>query len=62
MAVMDQQECTKRSERSASRQLLENFPALDGKTVAADALHCQVETAQIIAEKSDDFLFQIKAN
>ena len=45
-----------------SCQLLENLPALDGKTVTADALHCQVELARIIAEKVGDFLLQIKAN
>ena len=62
MTVMDQKEGTKRSESSASRQLLEKLPALDGKTVTADALHCQTQTARIIGEKGGDYLLQIKAN
>ena len=36
--------------------------ALDGKTITADALHCQKETARLIVEKGGDFPLQIKAN
>src|SRR5690606_15615038 len=51
MAVMDQKEGTPRCELKAAQELLASMPALDGKTVTADPLHCQKETARIIAEK-----------
>ena len=38
------------------------MPTLEGKTVSADALHCQKETARIIVEQGGDYLLQIKAN
>lgn len=42
--------------------MLERLPALDGKIVTADALHCQRATARVIAEKGGDYLVQIKGN
>lgn len=62
MALMDQKEGTERCELSAAQELLETLPALDGKTITGDALHCQKETARIIVEKGGDYLLQLKAN
>ena len=38
------------------------MPALDGKLVTADPLHCQRKTARVIVEKGGDYLTQIKGN
>lgn len=62
MAIYDQKEGTERCEQSAAAQLLEKLPALDGKIITADALHCQKETARTIVEKGGDYLLQIKGN
>jgi hypothetical protein len=62
LAIMDQKEGTRRCEQSAAASLLESLPALDGKIVSADALHCQKLTARTIVEKGGDYLLQIKAN
>ena len=62
LAVMDQKENTARCELKVAQQLLAALPALDGKTITADPLHCQKETARIIVEKGGDYLLQIKAN
>lgn len=62
IAVMDQKEGTKRCEMSVARELLESMPTLDGKTVTADALHCQKNTAQTIQGKGGDYFLQIKGN
>jgi hypothetical protein len=62
IALMDQKEGTERCELAAAQELLKTLPALDGKTITADALHCQKETARIIVEKGGDYLLQIKAN
>lgn len=62
LAVMDQKENTERCELKAAQQLLAAVPSLDGKTVTADPLHCQKETARIILEKGGEYLLQIKAN
>src|SRR5271166_4742149 len=62
LAIMDQKEGTRRCEQSAAASLLESLPALDGKVVTADALHCQKLTARTIVEKGGDYLLQIKAN
>jgi hypothetical protein len=62
VAVYDQKEGTERCELSAAQALLENIPALDGKLITADALHCQRKTARTIIEKGGDYLLQIKAN
>jgi hypothetical protein len=42
--------------------LLESLPALDGKLITADPLHCQRKTARLIVEKGGDYLLQIKGN
>lgn len=62
VAVYDQKEGTERCELSAASALLETLPALDGKMITADALHCQRTHAATIVEKGGDYLLQIKAN
>lgn len=62
IAVYDQKEGTERCEQSAATALLEKLPALDGKIVTADPLHCQRKTARLIVEKGGDYLLQIKGN
>jgi Druantia protein DruA/DDE_Tnp_1-associated len=62
VAVYDQKEGTQRCELSAASALLEPLPALDGKMITADALHCQRTHAATIVEKGGDYLLQIKAN
>lgn len=62
LAVYDQKEGTERCELSAASALLKRLPALDGRIVTADALHCQRTHASTIVEKGGDYLLQIKAN
>jgi len=62
VAVMDQKESTQRCEMKVAQELLAAMPALDGKTITADPLHCQKETARLIAEKGGEYFLQIKAN
>jgi hypothetical protein len=62
VAVYDQKEGTDRCEQTAATALLESLPALDGKIVTADPLHCQRKTARVIVEKGGDYLLQIKGN
>ena len=62
MAVYDQKEGTERCEQSAAAALIEGLPALDGKILTADPLHCQRKTARAIVEKGGDYLLQIKGN
>jgi len=62
MAVYDQKEGTARCELSAASALLEKLPALDGKIITADPLHCQRKSARAIVEKGGDYLLQIKGN
>ena len=62
VAVMDQKENTERCELKAAQGLLAALPTLEGKTVTADPLHCQKETARLILEKGGDYFLQIKAN
>jgi hypothetical protein len=62
MAVYDQKENTPRCEQSAALALIERLPALDGKMITADPLHCQRKHARAIVEKGGDYLFQIKGN
>src|SRR3569832_1357025 len=62
LGVYDQKEGTERCELSAASALLKELPALDGKMITADALHCQREHAATIVEKAGDYLLQIKAN
>jgi hypothetical protein len=62
VAVMDQKENTQHCELKAAQQLLRSMPDLDGKTITADPLHCQKETARLIAEKGGEYFLQIKGN
>ena len=62
MAVYDQKENTERCEQTAGAALLEKLPALDGKLITADPLHCQRKTARLIVAKGGDYLLQIKGN
>lgn len=62
VAVYDQKEGTPRCEQTAALALLESLPALDGKLITADPLHCQRKTARLIVEKGGDYLIQIKGN
>jgi hypothetical protein len=61
VAIYDQKEGTRRCEQTAAA-LLEKLPALDGKTITADPLHCQRKTAACIVEKGGDYLLQVKGN
>lgn len=62
LALYDQKEGTTRCEQTAATALLCGLPALDGKTVTADALHCQRATAHTLVEKGGEYCLQIKAN
>ena len=62
VAVMDQKENTQRCEMKVAQQLLASMPDLDGKTITADPLHCQKETARVVAEKGGEYFLQIKGN
>jgi hypothetical protein len=62
VAVMDQKENTQRCEMKVAQQLLTSMPDLNGKTITADPLHCQKETARIIAEQGGEYFLQIKGN
>ena len=62
VALFDQKEGTARCEQTVASALLETLPALDGKTITADALHTQKANARRIAEKGGEYLLQIKAN
>ena len=62
VAVYDQKEGTERCEQTAALALIESLPALDGKLVTADPLHCQRKTARVIVEKGGEYLLQIKGN
>jgi len=62
VAVYDQKENTPRCEQTAAGALLKKLPALDGRLITADPLHCQRALARTIVDKGGDFLFQIKGN
>jgi hypothetical protein len=62
VAIYDQKEHTPRCEQTAAASLLAKLPALDGKMVTADPLHCQHQHARTIVEKGGDYLLQIKGN
>ena len=62
VAVYDQKENTPRCEQTAAAALLEQLPALDGKIITADPLHCQRAHGRTIVEKGGEYLFQIKGN
>lgn len=50
------------AEMKVAQRLIENGPDLEGRTVTADALHCQKETARLIIERGGEYLLQIKDN
>ena len=56
LALYDQKEGTPRCEQTAAAALLQTLPALDGKIITADALHCQRQQAQTIVEKGGDLV------
>jgi hypothetical protein len=62
VAICDQKEGTPRCEQKVATAMLEAFPALDDKTITADALHCLRPNARAIVEKGGDYLLQVKAN
>ena len=62
IAIYDQKEGTERCEQSAAAAVLEQMPALDGKLITADPLHCQRKLGRVIVEKGGDYLLQIKGN
>jgi hypothetical protein len=62
VAPMDQKEQTERCEQKVAQQLLAAMPSLEGKTVTADPLHCQKQTARTIVEKGGEYFLQIKGN
>lgn len=62
LTIMDQKEDTPRCELKSAQKLIEQMPTLEGKTITADPLHCQKETARQIVEKGGDYLLQIKGN
>jgi hypothetical protein len=62
VAVYDQKEGTERCEQTSAIALIQSLPALDGKIITADPLHCQRKTAQAVVEKGGDYLLQIKGN
>jgi len=62
VAVYDQKEGTERCEQTAAAALLEKVPALDGKLITGDPLHCQRKLARSVVEKGGDYLWQIKGN
>jgi len=62
VSVMDQKENTTRCEMKVAQDLLRSLPSLEGKTVTADPLHCQKDTARAIADKGGDYFLQIKGN
>jgi hypothetical protein len=62
IGVYDQKEGTERCEQSAAAALVASLPALDGKMITADPLHCQRKLARAIVEKGGDYLLQIKGN
>ena len=62
VAIYDQKEGTPRCEQTAAAALLERLPALDGKIITGDPLHCQRPHARTIVEKGGEYLFQIKGN
>ena len=62
LALYDQKQGTPRCEQTVATQQLAQLPALDNKTITADALHCQKANARSIVEKGGDYLLQIKGN
>src|SRR5208282_1452040 len=55
LALYDQKEGTERCEKTAAVDWRETHPALNGKIITADPLHCQRKTARLIVEKGGYF-------
>jgi len=62
VAICDRKEGTPRCEQTVATALLTSLPALDNKTITADALHCLRPNARAIVEKGGEYLLQIKGN
>ena len=62
VAVYDQKENTPRCEQTAAAALVASLPALDGKLITADPLHCQRALGRSLVEKGGDYLLGIKGN
>ncbi len=63
MATMSMKEGEgERCEIKTAQRLIKQIPDLSGRTITADALHCQVETAQEIVSRGGDFVLQVKDN
>lgn len=62
VAICDQKEGTPRCEQTVATAVLESLPALDNRTITADALHCLRPNARAIVEKGGEYLLQIKGN
>jgi hypothetical protein len=62
VTVYDQKENTPRCEQTAAAALVASLPALDGKIITADPLHCQRALGRSLVEKGGDYLFGIKGN
>lgn len=62
VAVYDQKKGTPRCEQTVATALLKSLPALDGRTITADPLHCQKPNAAAIVGKGGEYLLQIKGN
>src|SRR2546427_9910351 len=60
VAVYDQKEGAPRCEQPAASALLEKLPALDGKIITADPLHCQRQHARTIVVKGGAYLLHIQ--
>jgi len=61
-AVYDQRKDTPRCEQTAATAMLQSLPALEGRTITADALHCQKVNAALILAKGGEYLLQVKGN
>lgn len=51
-----------RCEMKTAQRLIRKIPDLSGRTITADALHCQAETAQDIVSRGGNFILQVKDN
>jgi predicted transposase YbfD/YdcC len=59
--VLGQIAATSGNEIAAAREVLQAFD-IQGMLVTGDALHCQVETAQLVLDRQADYLFPVKLN
>lgn len=63
MATMSQKEGEgDRCELKTAQKLILQMPDLNGKLITADALNCQVKTAQDIVAQGGEYLLQVKNN